>query len=75
MSPDDVYVIAVKRERRHDVPRDWLETVRGTPGVTVLGESSPLRIQVRASPDAIKQVESRLSNCLHIEKLVPHERL
>ena len=72
MSHDDVFVIAVKRERLNEVPPDWVELVRGTSGVTILGDSNPSRIQVRASAEAIQQVQDRLSEHVHIEKVIPH---
>ena len=72
MDQDDVFVIAVKRERRDEVPRDWIETVRGTPGVTIVGDANLSRLQVRASPDGIASVRDQLSDYLLIEKLIPH---
>ena len=72
MGQDDVFVIAVKRERRDDVPRDWIEVVRGTPGVTIMGDASPLRLQVRATSEGIARVRDRLSDYLEIEKVIPH---
>jgi len=67
-----MFVIAVKRGRRDDVPPDWMETVRGTPGIAVLGDPSEARLQVRATPDAISRIRERLSEYLHIEKMIPH---
>ena len=67
-----MFVIAVKRGRRDDVPPDWMETVRGTPGIAVLGHPSQARLQVRATPDAISRIRERLSEYLHIEKMIPH---
>jgi len=72
MGQDEMFVIAVKRERRHDVPRDWITTVRGTSGITVIGEPSEARLQVRATPEALARVRDRLSAYLHIEKLISH---
>jgi hypothetical protein len=72
MDQDDVFVIAVKRERSTDVPADWIEVVRGTSGVTVMGDASPSRIQVRASAEAISRIRDRFSDYLHIESLIPH---
>lgn len=69
------FVIAVKRERRHEVPRDWQATVRGTSGVTVLGEANPSRMQIEASADGIQTLKEQLSAYLNIEKVIPHRRL
>ena len=72
MDQDDVFVIAVKRGRRDDVPLQWMEIVRGTSGITVIGEASEARLQVRATPDAIARVRDQLSEYLHIERLISH---
>ena len=72
MDQDDVFIIAVKRERRGDVPADWMEVVRGTSGVAVMGDANPFRVQVRASAEAISRIRDRLSDYVHIEKLIPH---
>jgi hypothetical protein len=72
MEQDDVFVLAVKRDRRDEVPRDWMQVVRGTPGVTVMGDTNPLRMQVRATPEGIARVRDQLSDYLEIEKLIPH---
>jgi hypothetical protein len=72
MAPDDVFVIAVKRERRDEVPAEWVELVRGTSGVTVMGTANPGRMQVRASPEAISRIRAQLADYLNIEKLIPH---
>jgi len=71
---DQVYVIAVKRDKRSEVPRDWVEIVRGTSGVTVLGDANPARIQVKASLEAIEELRRRLGECVRIEKSLPHAR-
>jgi len=68
----NVYVIAVKREQRDTVPADWKQIVRDTPGVSVMGDASPFRLQVRASPDAIAVIRDRCSAYLHVEELNLH---
>jgi hypothetical protein len=70
---DDVFVIAVKRDRRGEVPADWVDVVRGTSGLTVMGDANATRLQVRATPAAIEQVRTQLSDYLHIEKMIPHD--
>ena len=71
---EEAFVVAVKREMRSEVPRDWLEIVRGTPGLTVTGHANPERVQVRATRSAIEQVRSRLADYLHIESVSPRSR-
>jgi hypothetical protein len=68
----EMFVLAVKRDRRDDVPGDWVDVVRATSGLTVMGDADPARLQVRATADAIEQVRNQLSDYLHIEKLIPH---
>jgi hypothetical protein len=72
VADNDVYIIAVKRDRRDEVPPDWCEVVRGTSGVVVMGASSPTRVQVRATSDAIEQITERLGAWLHVEAVVWH---
>ena len=61
MEPDDdVFVVAVKRDKRSGVPRDWVEIVRGTPGLIVVGEANPTRVQVKASAEAVEGLRRRL---------------
>lgn len=74
MERDDRFVVAVKREKRAEVPRDWVEIVRGTSGVTIVGEANPTRIQITASPEAIELLRRRLAEYIYIEKIVPHAR-
>ena len=72
--PDDVYVLAVKRDERAGVPRDWLEVARGIPGVVILGDANSTRVQIRATPEAIERLREQFSKYIHIEKVIPHER-
>ena len=68
------YVVGVKREKRSEVPRDWVEIVRGTPGVTVLGECNPTRLQIEAEGESIDEIRRRLAEYVYIERTVPHSR-
>ena len=72
MTEDEDFVIAVKRERREDVPADWIDTVRGTSGVTIIGDASSSRVQVRASAEGVASIRDRLSDYLYIEKVILH---
>jgi hypothetical protein len=71
---DEAFVVAVKREKRSEVPREWVEIVRGTPGVTIVGASSPARVQVTASPEAVEELRRRLADYANIERVLPHSR-
>lgn len=72
MAPEDTFVIAVRLDRRSDVRPDWKEIVRSTSGVTIVGDASPFRVQVRATPEAIARVTDQLPDHLLIERLIPH---
>jgi hypothetical protein len=70
----EAYVVAVKRDKRAEVPPDWLDTVRGTPGVTIVGDSNPERVQVNATPQAIEDLRRKLGECCHVEKVVRRQK-
>jgi hypothetical protein len=72
VTDEDTYVIALVRERRETAPPNWQDVVRATPGVTVVGDASPLRMQVRASSEAIAAIRDRLGDDVHVEKVVLH---
>ena len=65
-------VIAPKRSSRDSVPEDWIETVRGTPGVSELVQSSFGRVTVEATGDALEGLRSRLGESFHVEEVVLH---
>ncbi len=70
--PDiETYVIAVKRDRKGSEPADWREQIRGAPGIQVLAIG--VRLQVKASAEAIARLRSRWGDLLHIEKRIEHE--
>ena len=70
-----VYLIAVKRERRADAPRDWSRRLRQIPGLTVTGGADPYRVQVEATDDAIARARRELGDLCHIEPAIPHRPL
>ena len=72
MDDESDYLIAVKRERRTDVPADWRAIVRDTSGVVVTADTNELRLRVRATPEAIDRIRERLADCVHIERVIGH---
>ena len=74
MASDDEFVVAVKRDKRSEAPHDWVETVRAISGLTIRGEASPIRIQVKATPEAIDEVRRRLGEFVTVEKVMPRVR-
>jgi hypothetical protein len=70
----DQFVLAIKRDARAAAPADWLDRVRRTPGITVVGDANPSRVQVLATADAIRQLRETMADVLHIERIVTHER-
>jgi hypothetical protein len=71
---DAPFAIAVKRERRADVPRDWVDRVRRIKGVTIVGDAQSTRLQIRATAAAIQAVGRELAEFVHIEPLIRHDR-
>ena len=71
---DEVFAVAVKREKRSAVPSDWIERLRRTRGVTIMGEVGSTRLQIRATSDALSEVEREFAEYLHIEPLIQHDR-
>ena len=67
------FVVAVKRDCRDTAPDDWLETVRATPGVTVVGDN-PARAQIEATPEALERIVAALGDYLHVEPVILHKR-
>jgi hypothetical protein len=71
---DKEFAIAVKRDKRAEVPRDWVDRVRHTEGVTIVGGERSSRLQIRATSAAIDALGRDLAEFIHIEPLLTHER-
>jgi hypothetical protein len=69
----DQFVVALRRDARESAPADWIDQVRRTPGVTVVGDANPSRVQIRATTDGIRCLRETLS-FVHIEPIVIHDR-
>jgi hypothetical protein len=68
----EIYIIAVKRERRGLEPDDWKEQIGHTSGVQVLSGNSA-RLRIRASDEAINHIRTRWEHLFHIEKQIVHK--
>lgn len=68
----NTYVIAVKREMRGTAPANWAESVTTVPGIVVCGDTDGPRIQVEATPEAIREIKERVGVFCHIEPLIEH---
>lgn len=68
---EDAYIVAVRRSRRAGAPADWLDRLRATPGVSVVGTVSG-RAQIRADDDTVARVRADLGAYLHIEPVIEH---
>jgi len=71
---NESYIVAAKREARNRVNHDWVDRLRQIEGIEVVG-TSPVRVQIRATPTAIHALRKTLGNDFHIEPMIPHERL
>jgi hypothetical protein len=68
----DTYIIAIRRDSRDKVPADWLTSLQGISGLTIVGSANPARVQVRATPEAIERVRQRCGDTCYIEPLLEH---
>lgn len=71
----DEWVIAVKRDKTAEVPRGWIDTVRGTPGVSRCASASRQRAQVTATPAAVEAIRAQLGEYVIVEPVMPRQRL
>lgn len=69
------YVVALKRDRRASAPSDWAAQVRRIAGVTVIGDASDQRMQIEATDEAIREIQHRFAEDLHVEPVLPRQRL
>ena len=67
----DVYVVAVRRDRRDQVPTDWTERLASVDGVRVLGASGT-RAQLEVDEGALENVSSALGSNFLIEPVIEH---
>ncbi len=65
------YIIAPKREFRSVTPADWSEGLKRIGGVCIV-VGQPMRVRVRATPQAIAEVRSMLGNMYNIEQSISH---
>ena len=70
----DKYIIAIRRESRATAPTDWVEFLRGIPGLHLASSANPTRIQVEASPEAIEDARRRVGQFAYIEPVMLHSR-
>ena len=68
---EDTYIVAVRRSQRALAPADWLDRLRRTDGVSVLGESYG-RAQITADSRAVERVRHELGTFLLVEPLIEH---
>jgi hypothetical protein len=66
------YIIAVRRDARGRIPELWTNQLKEIDGLTLLGASNPMRVQVLASPAAIERVREIYGDCCSIEPLIEH---
>jgi hypothetical protein len=69
------FIIAVKRPYRRAVEPDWAQRLARIDGLDITGDIGELRLQVRATHEAIEEVRQRLGEAFHIEPVISHDRL
>lgn len=65
------YVIAVQSELRHQVEREWAESLATIEGLQVVGSANPYRLRVEATHTAIELAREKLGRYCHIEEIQP----
>jgi hypothetical protein len=68
------FALAVDRDRRSEVPSDWIEQLSHIPGVEIIGQpSSRSRVLIAASDGGIVGIRNTFKNAIRIERLVDHQ--
>jgi len=71
--PRLTFIVAVRRERRADIPANWVDIVRSLDDVAVQSESaSPYRIVVHATAEAAGRIQETLPDMVWVEESIPH---
>jgi hypothetical protein len=65
------YVVAVRRDKRGQVPADWARQIGEIDGVSVLG-SSERRAQVSADEAGLDALRQHFGSEMLIEPVIPH---
>ena len=66
MNDQELFVIALKREKADQPPQDWQNKLRSIPGVLIQGETKN-RIQFQADQSTLKEVEKQFKEDFLIE--------
>lgn len=70
----DRYIVAVKREARKSVSANWVDRILQIDGVEIVGSGST-RVQITATPEAIKILQGVLGEDFRIEPAITHRPL
>ncbi|MDP8930363.1 MAG: hypothetical protein M3O70_17795 [Actinomycetota bacterium] len=68
---EGTYIVAVRRDQRDTAPHNWLDRLRTTEGVSVIGGSSA-RAQIEVDPGALERVLRDFGAYLHVEPVIQH---
>jgi hypothetical protein len=61
------YVIAVRYDKRSEMPTDWQQRLAAIEGVSIEGATNN-RAEFVANPETLRKVESLFGECCHIEE-------
>lgn len=61
------YVVAVRRELRDRVGRDWSAPLGSIEDLEIVGAANPYRLRVEATEPAIELARARVGRICHIE--------
>jgi hypothetical protein len=65
------YIVAIRRDCRHDAPTDWVERLNRVDGVSVIG-ASDRRAQIAADDCAVERVREDLGAFALVEPVIEH---
>lgn len=69
------YIISIRRDRRDQVPRDWIHRLHTIKELTILETASPRLVMVEGSEEAVAEAERRVGCFCHVEREVRHKPL
>ena len=67
----ETYIVAVRRDRRDAVPKNWVARLRSLEGVSVVGATAT-RAQIEIPPTTLSRVRDEIGDSFQIEPVIRH---
>jgi hypothetical protein len=68
------YFIAVARNVRGQVPKNWLDIISAVEDVDVVN-ATDFRARIKATPSAVEQIRQRFKDALMVEEIINRKSL